>query len=152
MMRRNLAGLLAGLLIVSSAQAQTQSSSAIIGTQGATIALSAKGVTISTTGDQGTITIPGYITKYSVSQMVVTNCSGTPVLAQVALWTGAGGSGTNVSAAATITAASSATAIVNPTITAATTALTSSSLFVRIAVANTAAITCDFYAVVNNLS
>lgn len=151
-MRRSLAGPLAGLLLASSAQAQTISSSGSIVTQGATIALSAKAVTISATGDQGTITVPGYITKYSVTTMVVTNCSGTPLAAQVALWTGAGGTGTNVVAAGTITGATSSTVMVLPTVTAATTALTSSSLFVRITVQNVAAITCDFYVIVNNLS
>lgn len=119
---------------------------------GATQALSAKAVPINTTGDQATIAVPSYITKYSITSMVVTNCTGTPILAQLALWTGAGGTGTNVSAAATITGASSATAIVNPTVTAANTALTASSLFVRVAVANVAALTCDVYVILNNLS
>lgn len=151
-MRQLLAGLLAGLLIASSAQAQTQSSSGSIVTQGATIALSAKAVTISATGDQGTITVPAYITKYSVASMVVTNCSGTPLAAQVAMFTGAAGTGTTVVAAGTITGATSSTVMVLPTVTAATTALTSSSLFVRVTVQNVAAITCDFYVIVNNLS
>lgn len=119
---------------------------------GATQTLSAKGVTISTTGDQATIAIPSYISKYGVSSLVVTNCSAAPILAQVALWTAAGGTGTNVTAAATITGASSVTSMVTPTVTAANVALTASSLFVRIAVANTAAVTCDFYVVLTNLS
>lgn len=119
---------------------------------GATQALSAKIVTISTIGDQGTIVVPSYITKYSVSSFVVTNCTATPILAQVAIWTAAGGTGTNVVGAATITAASSTSAIVPMTVTATNTALSAGTLFVRIAVANVAAITCDFYAVINNLS
>jgi hypothetical protein len=150
-MRRSLAITLAAILFASgSAFAQVVSTGSPV--SGATIALSAKSVTISTTGDQGTISVPNYITKYAVTSFIVTNCSATPILAQVALWTAAGGTGTNVSAAATITGASSATAMVNPTVTAASTALTSSSLFIRIAIANAAAVTCDFYAVLNNLS
>lgn len=149
---RALAGILAGLLLASSVQAQTLSSSLGVVTQGATIALSAKSVTISTTGDQGTITVPSYITKYNVSTFVVTNCSGTPLAAQVAMYTGAGATGINVVAAGTITGATSSTVMLLPTVTAATTALTSPSLFVRITVQNVAAITCDFYAIVNNLS
>lgn len=119
---------------------------------GATVTLPVKGVTISTLGDQGTVAIPSYISKYAVSSVVVTNCSGTPILAQVGFWTAAGGTGVNVVAASTITAASSASAMVLPTVTAASTALTAASLFVRIAVANAAAVTCDFYVIVNNLS
>lgn len=140
-------------LISATASAQQTDVSSLYGIGGgATQALSAKAVTISTTGDQGTITVPSYITKYSVSTFVVTNCSGTPLAAQVAMYTGAGATGTNVVAAGTITGATSSTVMVLPTVTAATTALTSSSLFVRITVQNVAAITCDFYAIVNNLS
>lgn len=114
--------------------------------------LSAKTISISSTGDKATLTVPAYITKYSVGNVWVTNCSGTPVLAQLALYTGAAQTGTNVVAAATITAATSTSAIVPMTVTGVNTALTSGSLFVNVAVANIAAVTCDVYAVLNNLS
>ena len=149
-MKRIFVILALALAVSGAAQGQVISSGSPV--SGASVALSAKGVTISTTGDQGTIAVPSYITKYGVASFVVTNCSGTPLAAQVALFTGAGGTGTTVVAAGTITGATSATAMVTPTVTALTTALTASSLFVRIAVQNVAAITCDFYAVVNNLS
>lgn len=153
MIKRILAGLLCGVFLVSIAHAQGGMNSSLYNPiSGATQALSAKSVTISTTGDQGTIAIPSYITKYNVASFVATNCSATPILAQIAMWTAAGGTGTNVVGAATITAASSTTAIVPLTVTATNTALTSGALFIRIAVANTAAVTCDFFVVINNLS
>lgn len=130
--------------------AATQSNRALVLSE--SMVLSSKGITISTTGDQATIALPTGVSKFAITAFIVTNCSGTPLLAQVALYTAAGGTGTNAVAATTITAASSASAMVNATIATPNTALTSSSLFVRIVVANTAAVTCDMYVVVNNLT
>lgn len=97
------------------------------------------------TGDKATISIPAAITRYQVLGVSVTNCSVTPILAAFGIWTGAGGTGTNVVAAATITGATSSSVIINSTLagTVATTMLTSGSIFVNVTVANAAALTCD---------
>ena len=106
----------------------------------------AKGVVLgSGTGDKATITIPASITRYQVIGVSVTNCSVTPILAAFGIWTGAGATGTNIVAAATITGATSSTVILNSTLagSVATTMLTAGSIFINVTVANAAALTCD---------
>src|SRR5580692_8935664 len=93
------------------------------------------------TGDVATIAIPSYVLAYQVTSFKLTNCSATPVLAAVGLFTGAGGTGTTIVAAATITGATSASVVLSPAITSSA-RLTSSSLFVRLTVANAATLTC----------
>lgn len=113
---------------------------------GASYTYQAKGVILgSGTGDKATISIPASITRYQVLGVGITNCSVTPILAQVSLWTGAGGTGTNVVAAGTITGATSSSVIINSTLagTVATTMLNSNSIFVNVTVANAAGLTCD---------
>jgi hypothetical protein len=83
--------------------------------------------------------------KYIVRKFVVTNCSGTPVLAQVALYTGAGATGTTVVTAAVITSLSGSTKFVDMTITAVADTLSAATLYVRNAVAQGSALTCDVY-------
>lgn len=108
--------------------------------------LSAKSVDFHTaTGDVATIAVPAFITKYQVSSIAITNCSATPLAATVGFFTGAGGTGTTLVTAATITGATGTTIIVPMTLagTVATTALSGASLFVRLTVANVGALTCD---------
>ncbi len=108
---------------------------------------SARTVNLAATGDQATITIPPSVTKYLVTHVILTNASAIPVLAQVAIYTGAAASGTNVVAAATITGATGPTVVLSLTLagTIAATALTASQLFVNVAVANATALTADIY-------
>jgi hypothetical protein len=106
----------------------------------------AKGVVLGAgTGDKATITIPASITRYQVLGVSITNCSATPVLAALALWTGASGTGTNVVAAATITGATSSSVIINSTLagSVATTMLTAGTIYINVTVANAAGLTCD---------
>lgn len=108
--------------------------------------LSAKTIDFHTaTGDVATIAVPAFITKYQISSIAITNCSVMPILAAVGFFTGAGGTGTTLVTAGTITGASGATVILPMTLagTVATTTFTGSSIFVRLTVANAAALTCD---------
>lgn len=150
-MRKYLSAILYAFCIMS-ANADSLSTSGIV--PSTSRVLSAKSVNLSATGDQATIAIPPSITKYAVTAVWVTNCSVTPILAQVSMFTGAGGTGTTVVAAGTITGATSAPVILPQSLagTVSATALTSSSLFVRVSVANVAALTCDVYTVINDLS
>lgn len=113
--------------------------------KGTNLIFEAKAVNLGATGDQATISVPSSLTRYQITGVSVTNCSTTPVLAQVAVYTGAGATGTNVVGAGTVTGASSAGVILPLTLTGsvATTMLTSASLFVNVPVANVAALTCD---------
>jgi hypothetical protein len=103
------------------------------------------------TGDVATIAIPSYVTAYQVTAFKVTNCSATPVLASIGLFTGAGGTGTTVVTSATITGATSASVVLSQAI-ASTARLTSSSLFVRLTVANVAVLTCDLKVSIEDFS
>lgn len=107
--------------------------------------LKAGAVNLAATGDQGTIAIPSWVTSYQITAISVSNCSATPVLAQLAIYTGAGATGTNVVAAGTITGATSAPVVLPMTLagTVATTLLSASTLFIRVTVANSGALTCD---------
>lgn len=112
---------------------------------------SVRGVNLASTGDQATVAIPTGITKYRVAAVYVTNCSATPILAQLALYSAAGATGTTVVAAAVLTAATSAAALISSTV-AATVSLTSSLLYVNVAVANATALTCDVYVRLDDLT
>jgi hypothetical protein len=116
--------------------------------------LTALAVNLGATGDQATIALPSWVTAYQILGISVTNCSTTPVLAQIAMFTGAGGIGTTIVAAGTITGATSAALILPQTLagTVATTRLTAVSLFVRVTVANVAALTCDVNVRIQDLS
>src|ERR1700733_473686 len=108
--------------------------------------IQAKAVVLgSGTGDKATISVPTTITRYQIIGISTTNCSVTPILAAFGVWTGAGGTGTSVVAATTITGATGTTVILNSTLagSVATTMLTAASLFVNVTVANAAALTCD---------
>lgn len=103
------------------------------------------------TGDVATVSIPSYVTAFQVTAFKVTNCSVTPIAASVGLFTGAGGTGTTVVTSATITGASSPSVVLSETI-ASSARLTVSSLFVRLTIANLAALTCDFKIDIDDLS
>jgi hypothetical protein len=114
--------------------------------------LTARAVDLHTaTGDVATIAIPSYVTAYQVTSVKVTNCSTTPVLASIALWTGAGGTGTNVVAGSTITGATSPSVVLSETV-ASSARLTAASIFVNLGVANVAALTCDIKLSIDDLS
>lgn len=85
--------------------------------------------------------------KYIVRKFIVTNCSGTPVLAQVAVYTGASASGTTVVTAAILTTLTGSTKFVDMTLALTTDTLAASTLFVRNAVVQGSALTCDVYVV-----
>jgi len=114
--------------------------------------LTARAVDLHTaTGDVATIAIPSYVTAYQVTALKVTNCSTTPVLASLGLFTGAGATGTTVVTSATITGASAATVVLSQTI-ASSARLTASSLFVNLSIANALALTCDIKVNIDDLS
>lgn len=89
------------------------------------------------------ITVP--YAKYIVRRFTVTNCSTTPTLAQLALFTGAAASGTTVVAAALLTALDATTKMLDMTLALTTSTLTSATLYARNTVVNGSALTCDAY-------
>jgi uncharacterized protein YjbI with pentapeptide repeats len=103
------------------------------------------------TGDVATIAIPSYVTAYQVTSIKITNCSTTPVLASLGLFTGANATGTTVMTSATITGATAATVVLSGTI-ASNARLTAASLFFNLSVANVAALTCDLKINIDDLS
>jgi hypothetical protein len=115
---------------------------------------SARGVNLAATGDQGVISIQPSITKYVILQVILTNASATPVLAQIAVYTGAVATGTTIVAAGTITGAVGSTVILSLALagTIAATALTAGALYVNVAVANATALTADIYITATDLS
>lgn len=113
--------------------------------------LTSRTVSLAATGDATTIAIPSYVTAYQVTGFKITNCSTTPVLASVGLFTAASAGGTTVVTSATITTANAASVVISSTI-ASTGRLTSATLFVNVSVANALALTCDFHVVIDDLS
>lgn len=86
-------------------------------------------------------TFAGLPAKYRVTRLMVYDASATPVLGTLALYTAAAAGGTNVVAAAVLTALSATTKFTDMTLAVSADYLTSSSLFVRNVVANVAAVT-----------
>jgi len=103
------------------------------------------------TGDVATIAIPSYVTAYQVTAFKLTNCSATPILASVGLFTGASASGTTVVTSATITGATAATVVLSQTI-ASSARLTAATLYINLSVANALALTCDLKVDIDDLS
>jgi hypothetical protein len=143
--------LFAWLLTLSLAQAAGPTTQAVNSPAQTLANLTARAVPINATGDQASIVIPSYVTAYQVTAFKITNCTGTPVLATVGLFTGAGATGTTMSAAATITGATAASVVLSQTI-ASSARITAGTLFVNIGVANVAAVTCDVKVVIEDLS
>jgi hypothetical protein len=145
---RIIAAVLLGLLLVAT-PARAQSLSMTDGTAagftaGSGVLVKATALNLNAVADTA-LTVAA--AKYIVRKVVVTNCSTAPVLAQVALYTGAGATGTTVVAAATITALTGATKFLDMTMALTTDVLTASTLYARNAVAQTSALTCDVYVI-----
>lgn len=107
------------------------------------------------TGDAATISIPASITKYRINGVSVTNCASTPAGSPlVNMWTGAGGTGTQVAAfsSANLTANTTPATITNGTASGVNGALTSSSIIVNVQTAATGAVTCSFYFLLQDLT
>jgi hypothetical protein len=114
--------------------------------------LTARAVDLHTaTGDVATIAIPAYVTAYQITAFKITNCSTTPILAALGLYTGASTTGTTVVTAATITGATAATVVLSQTI-ASTARLTASTLYINLGTANALALTCDLKVDIDDLS
>jgi hypothetical protein len=113
--------------------------------------LTARNVQLNSQTDAATIAIPAYVTAYQVTAFKITNCSGTPILATVGLYTAASQGGTTVVTAATITGATAASVVLAQTI-ASSARLTAATLYINIGVANTASVTCDMKVDIEDLS
>lgn len=114
--------------------------------------LTVRGIDLHTaTGDVATIPIPAYVTAYQVTGFKITNCSATPVLASVGLFTAASAGGITVVTSATITGANASTVVLSQII-ASTARQTAATLFVNLSIANTAALTCDLKVTLDDLS
>lgn len=145
-------GFFVWLLLATSALAAGPTTTAVNSPAQTLNNLTARAVDLHTaTGDVATIAIPSYVTAYQVTALKIMNCSTTPVLASLGLFTGASATGTTVVTSATITGATSASVVLSATI-ASTARLTAASLFVNLSVANTAALTCDIKVDIDDLS
>ncbi len=149
-MNKFFAGVVAALL-ASAAFAAGPTTSAVNSPAPSLANLTAYAVPINSIADAATIAIPSYVTAYQVTVFKITNCSGTPVLGTVGLYTGAGATGTTVVTPTTITAASSSSVVLSQTI-ASSVRLTAATLYIRVSVANTAAVTCDMKVAIEDLS
>lgn len=102
----------------------------------------AKSVNLNSVADTA-ITISA--AKYIVRRVTVTNCSATPVLAQIAVYSATGAGGTNIVAAVVLTSLAAPTTLVDLTIVPTTTAFTAATLYARNMVAQGSGLTCDVY-------
>jgi len=150
-MKRNYISLAASLWLTASAFAAGPVTTAVNAPASTLNNLTARGVQLNATGDAATIAIPSYVTAYQVTAFKITNCSGTPVLATVGLFTAASAGGTTMVTAATITGATSAAVVLSQTI-ASSARVTAGTLFINIGVANTASVTCDMKVDIEDLS
>jgi hypothetical protein len=150
-MKRNYISLALSLWLTASAFAAGPTTQAVNSPAQTLNNLTARAVPINATGDQASIAIPSYVTAYQVTAFKITNCSGTPILATVGLFTGAGATGTTMSAAATITGATSSSVVLSQTM-ASSARISAATLFVNIGVANVAAVTCDVKVTIDDLS
>lgn len=133
---------LATLLFCGAAFAAGPTTSAVNSPAQSLANLTAYTVQINSIGDPATIAIPPYVTAYQVTAFKITNCSGTPILGQVGLFTAASGGGTAVVTAATITGATASSVVLSQTI-ASSARITAATLFIHVSVANSASVTCD---------
>lgn len=107
-----------------------------------------------TTADQA-CTIPGTITAWAVSSIMVTNCTGTMTLAIGGVYPTTSKGGTAlVAAAQAYSALSSATIVLNATLAAniATTRYTVSTVYLALTTGAGSAATCDFYVIGTDLT
>lgn len=130
-------------LFVSDSKAQVSPNDAVYGRFMSGVLGYSTGVNLNSVADT-TISIKA--SKYIIRKITVTNCSTTPVLAQIAFYTAAAAGGTNFVAATVLTTLSATTTFIDLTIiNVTTTALTASSLFARNTVVQGSALTCDVY-------
>lgn len=114
--------------------------------------LSAYNVDLRTaTGDVATIAIPAVVTTYQITAVKVYGCSTTPIAASISIWTGPGGTGTNVVAASTITGATSSNVVLSETL-ATSISLSSATIYIRLGIANVAALTCNVHLDIDDLT
>lgn len=107
-----------------------------------------------TTADQA-CTIPGTITAWAVSSIMVTNCTGTMTLAIGGVYPTTSKGGTAlVAAAQAYSALSSATIVLNATLAAniATTRYTVNTVYLALTTGAGSAATCDFYVIGTDLT
>lgn len=148
---RLLTAMLVSLLLTAAALAAGPTTQAVNSPAQSLANLTARTVNLGATGDAATIAIPSYVTAYQVSSVKITNCSATPILASVGLFTAASGGGTAIMAAATITGATSASVVLSGTVASAA-RQTAATLYINVAVANAAALTCDIKVNIDDLT
>jgi hypothetical protein len=105
-----------------------------------------------TTADQ-TCSIPGTITAWNPTSVLVTNCSASLTLAAGGVYPAASKGGTAIVAAAQVyTALTAATIILPLTLATGNTRYTVSSVFLSLTTGQGTAATCDFYLIGNDLT
>lgn len=146
---------LLGLILIGSADAQTitvypagipPNLSQVLG--------SLRSANMNSTADQA-IPIRAAITKFTVSTILVTNCTGTLTIAAGGIYPAASKGGTPLVAAAQAYSALTTSAIILPTTlagTVATTAYTVSSLFLSLTTGAGSAAVCDFFVIGTDLT
>lgn len=143
MFRPSALALILSLFCFSTPYAQTASNDAVYGRFNSGVIGYATSVNLNSVADT---TVAVKASKYVIRKIVVTNCSTTPVLAQLALYTAAAAGGTNFVAATVLTTLSGTTVFVDLTIiNVTTTALTAATLYARNTVVQGSALTCDLY-------
>ena len=102
----------------------------------------------------GELTWTGLPAKYRVISLYAFDASAAPVLATAGLYTATGGGGTTLVTAATLTALTAATKMLNSTLAAGATSdyQTAATLFLRNAVAQGTALTVSFSLVIQDLT
>ena len=149
-MKRLLLAALAAAALIGVAHAAGPTTQAVNAPTAGTNNLTTYAVNMAAIGDTA-IAVPSYVTSYQVTAVKIYNCSATPILASVGLYTGTAGGGTAIVTAAAITGAASASVVLTSTL-ATTIALSAGTLYVRVAVANAAALTCNVHVDIDDLS
>lgn len=103
--------------------------------------VSLSGVNLNSVNSDNPVSIP--YSRYIVRRVVVSNASTTPTLATLAVFTGAGGTGTTVVAAAVLTTLTTTAKFSDRTVALSSDILTASTLYIRNVAANTSALTAD---------
>lgn len=105
------------------------------------------GANLNVTTDQA-INFLGAVNKYVISSIIITNASGTPLLAAGGLYTAAAKAGSAIVAAGQVYTALNTSVVALPlTIAITNTAFVASPLFFSLTTANGSAITADIYVV-----
>lgn len=113
---------------------------------------SIRGANLNITTDQALAVASG-VTKYTVTQVITTNCSTTPTLAAGGVYTAASKGGSAIVAAGQVyTALSSASTMLPLTLAITTSTFTAVTLYFSLTTANGGALTCDVYVVGTDLT